>query len=264
VRNTVKYYEPMVQAPEGTKDDFEILTELAMRLGGSPFGNKVIDRLARIAWARGWKITPDHIIDLGLRIGPYGDRFVRRGLSLKKLREAPHGIDLGPMVPCAKERLNTPDKLVDLTPQVLAPEIARVEGWLDDRAKAELVLIGRRHLRTNNSWMHNVRSLVKGPDRSQLLMNPEDARRMNLSAGQEVRVKSRVGAVTTHVLPTDDMMPGVVSLPHGYGHAPAAETMRIAGATPGPNVNAITDDLLVEPILGTAILNGVPVTVEAI
>jgi anaerobic selenocysteine-containing dehydrogenase len=265
VRNTVKYSEPVVPPQAGARDDFNILYELGMRLGGIKFGHPAIDRLARMAWKRGWRITPDHVLDLALRIGPYGDRFLpKRGLNLKKVREAPHGIDLGPLQPSARERVRTEDGLVDCAPAVFVSEIERVDRWIEDTSRAELVLIGRRHLRTNNSWMHNVRSLVKGPDRSQLLMNRDDAERMRLVEGQEVRVRSRVGAVTTHVLPTDDMMPGVVSLPHGYGHAAAADSMRIAGATPGPNVNAITDDLLVEPILGTAILNGVPVTVERV
>jgi anaerobic selenocysteine-containing dehydrogenase len=265
VRNTVKYSERVVEPPTTARDDFYILYELAMRLGGVRFGHPVLDRLARIAWKRGMSIKPDQILDLALRLGPYGDRFLPgRGLNLNKLREAPHGIDLGPMKPSAKERVHTKDGRVDLVPPVFLPEIERVERWLADGARAEIVLIGRRHLRTNNSWMHNVRSLVKGPDRSQLLMNREDARRMQLREGQSVRVQSRVGVVTTRLALTDDIMPGVVSLPHGYGHASAASTMKIAGATPGPNVNAITDDLFIEPILGTAILNGVPVKVEAV
>ena len=112
--------------------------------------------------------------------------------------------------------------------------------------------------------MHNVRSLVKGPDRATLLVHVDDARRLSLAAGQEVRVTSRVGSVTVKVTPTEDIMPGVVSLPHGFGHAGTKDTMRIAGARPGVNLNALTDDLHVEPVLGTAVLNGVPVTIEAV
>ena len=265
VRNTVKYSEAVVAPPPDSRDDFSILYELGMRLGGVRFGHPAIDRLARMAWKRGLKLNPDTVIDLAMRIGPYGDRFVKpNGLNLKKVKRAPHGIDLGPLRPSARERIRTQDGLVDVAPAVLAPEIERLDAWLADRSRSALVLIGRRHLRTNNSWMHNVRSLVKGPDRSQLFMNREDARRLSLVEGQEVRVRSRTGAITTHLIPTDDLMVGVVSMPHGYGHEAAADTMKIAGETPGPNVNAITDDLLVEPILGTAILNGVPVTVEAV
>ncbi len=187
----------------------------------------------------------------------------RKGLSLKKLRAAPHGIDLGPMLPSARDRVRTKDGRVDVAPPLLTREIPRVSAWLEPRDRAPFVLIGRRHLRTNNSWMHNARSLVKGPDRATLLIHVDDARRLNLTGGQTARITSRVGSVTAKVTPTEDIMPGVVSLPHGYGHAAVKDTMRVAGATPGPNVNTLTDDLYVEPVLGTAVLNGVPVVIEA-
>jgi anaerobic selenocysteine-containing dehydrogenase len=283
VRNTVKYSEVVVPPDADARDDFSILYELGMRLGGMRFGHPAIDQAAKGAWKLGWRISPDTILDLAIRLGPHGDRFgARRGLNLKKVRAKPHGIDLGPLTPCAAERVRTKDRRVDVAPEIFLADIPRLEEWIgrgwgatgareprgaDAATGTEddpLVLIGRRHLRTNNSWMHNVRSLVKGPDRATLLVNLADAHRLRLTAGQEVRVTSRVGSVTVKVTPTEDIMPGVVSLPHGYGHAAAAETMKIAGATPGPNVNALTDDLFVEPILGTAILNGVPVTIEAL
>jgi anaerobic selenocysteine-containing dehydrogenase len=124
-------------------------------------------------------------------------------------------------------------------------------------------MIGRRHIRSNNSWMHNVHALVKGPDRATLQMHPLDARHAGLEGGALVRVKGRSGEVTARLEITPDVMPGIVSLPHGFGHAAAAATMRVAGAVPGPNVNVITDEYLLDPITGTAILNGVPVTVQA-
>ena len=125
-------------------------------------------------------------------------------------------------------------------------------------------MIGRRHVRSNNSWMHNLRSLVKGPDRATLQMHPDDAVRLGLAGGASVRVKSRAGAVTARLEVTDDVMPGIVSLPHGFGHQAAAATMKIAGALPGPSANAVTDELMLEPLTSTAILQGVPVTVEAL
>jgi anaerobic selenocysteine-containing dehydrogenase len=257
-----------VAPPADGRDDYAILYELGMRVGGMRMGHPVVDQIARTAWKLGWSLPQERILDFALRIGPYGDKFfLPRGLSLKKVRAAPHGIDLGPMVPSAKERVRTPDGRVDLAPALLVAEVPRVETWVDrerTRRSDALVLIGRRHLRTNNSWMHNARSLVKGPDRATLLVHVDDAARLKLTAGQEVRVTSRVGSVVARVAPTSDIMPGVVSLPHGYGHAAAKDTLKIAGATPGPNVNAITDDLYVEPLLGTAVLNGVPVTIEAI
>jgi anaerobic selenocysteine-containing dehydrogenase len=266
VRNTTKYSEPVVApADADARDDFAILYELGMRLGGIHFGHPVIDRAAKTAWKLGWRISQETILDLAIRFGPHGDRFVNpRGLNLKKVRAAPHGIDLGPLTPCAGERVRTKDKRVDVAPEVLVADVPRLEAWIDAKKEAPLVLIGRRHLRTNNSWMHNVHSLVKGPDRATLLVNVDDARQLKLTKGQRVRVTSRVGSVTVKVTPTEDIMPGVVSLPHGYGHESVKDTMKIAGATPGPNVNALTDDLFVEPVLGTAILNGVPVTVEAV
>src|SRR6185295_13855680 len=121
---------------------------------------------------------------------------------------------------------------------------------------------GRRHLRSNNSWMHNLPSLTKGPSRTALAMHPADAGRLGLSAGERVVVRSRVGEVAAVLAVTDEMMPGVVSLPHGFGHAAAAGTLRVAGAIEGASANALTDDRLVEPIVGASILNGVPVTVE--
>jgi len=267
VRNTVKYSEPVVAPGDAdARDDYAILYELGMRMGGMRMGLPAVDALARAAWKVGLRLSPDRILDFAIRVGPHGDRFVLpRGLNLKKVRAAPHGIDLGAMVPTAKTRVRTKDGKVDVAPAILVADAARITPWLADVTKRDtLVLIGRRHLRTNNSWMHNARSLVKGPDRSHLLVHVDDARRLGLTKGEEVRVRSRVGSVKAIVATTADIMPGVISLPHGYGHEAAKDTLRVAGATPGPNVNAITDDLYVEPLLGTAVLNGVPVTIERI
>jgi anaerobic selenocysteine-containing dehydrogenase len=147
-------------------------------------------------------------------------------------------------------------------------QTGRLEAWIGERtsavARGEMQLIGRRHVRTNNSWMHNCHSLTKGPDRSGLLMHPDDAHRLGLEGGAAVRVKSRVGEVVAKLEISDSIMPGVVSLPHGFGHEAAKDTLRIAGVLPGPNINALTDESMVEPIIGTAVLNGVPVEVLAI
>jgi len=270
VRNKAKYSPPVVTPAPDTRDDWEILYDLGMRLGEMHFGHPVINRAAKLAWKRGLRLTPDFIVDLGIRVGPHGDRFLpgKRGLSLKKLKAHPHGVDLGPLVPSWKERVRTKSGKADLAPEPLVAQVPRLEAWVRDRAagdaRGELVLIGRRHVRTNNSWMHNCHSLTKGPDRSSLLMSPIDARRLALVDGQAVRVKSRVGEVRAKVEISDTLMPGVVSLPHGFGHEAAKDTLRIAGALPGPNINVLIDESVVEPIIGTAVLNGVPVTVEAI
>jgi anaerobic selenocysteine-containing dehydrogenase len=210
--------------------------------------------LGRAARAAGHGL-PERIVDLLLRVGPHR-------LGLAKLRAAPHGVDLGPLVPSRGARVRTPDGRARLAPAALVADVARLEAWVDAPRREELVLIGRRQLRSNNSWMHNLRSLAKGPDRTRLLMHPDDATRLGLRDGARVNITSRVGAVEASLSITEDVMPGVVSLPHGFGHAAAAGTMRVAGALGGPNANALTDELLIEPILGTSILNGVPVAVE--
>jgi anaerobic selenocysteine-containing dehydrogenase len=268
VRNTVKWSEPVVAPEPGALEDWEILYELGMRLGGMRLGlgGKLVDGAARWAWKGGMRLSPERVIDIAMRTGPYGDRFLpgHKGLSLRKVKKAVHGIDLGPMRPSRKERVLLPGHKVDLAPAVLVADAPRALRWVDEHRAGGLVLIGRRHLRTNNSWMHNCTSLVKGPDRSALLMNPTDADRLHLKEGQTVRVTSRVGTVTARVERTADMMPGVVSLPHGYGHGAAAAHLSIAGSVQGPNINAITDAGLLEPLTGTAVLSGVPVTVEQI
>ncbi len=248
VRNVVKHSPPILPRPEGARDDWEILSELSARLLGLPAP-------AARTLARAAKDLPDRLVDLLLRAGPYR-------LSLAALRDTPHGVDLGPLRPSNSHRVRTPDRRVRLAPEIFARDIARIERWVDERADEGLVLIGRRHLRSNNSWMHNLPSLAKGPSRSALLMHPADAQRLGLAGGDTVRIRSRVGEVTSLLSITDEVMPGVVSLPHGFGHAPAADTLHVAGAFAGANVNALTDDLLVEPLVGASILNGVKVTVE--
>jgi anaerobic selenocysteine-containing dehydrogenase len=181
-------------------------------------------------------------------------------LNLKKLSREPHGVDLGPLEPARKLRVRTPDHKVELVPEPMAADLPRVDAWL--QSVPELVLIGRRHVRSNNSWMHNCTSLVKGPDRAALYMHPRDAEKRGLGDGQLVRVRSRVGEVTARLERSDAVMQGVVSLPHGFGHGSVKDTMKVAGATPGPNVNDLTDELFLDAPTGTAALNGLPVTVE--
>jgi anaerobic selenocysteine-containing dehydrogenase len=267
VRNVVKFDPPAVEPEADTKEDWEILYELGMRLGGVGLGHPVLDRAARLAWRAGLRLDPDRVIDLAMRIGPRGDRFVpgHPGLNLKKVKAAPHGIDLGALEAGQLPRkLHTRSKKVELAPAPLLDDTPRLERWVEARSNGgtpPLVLIGRRQLRTNNSWMHNAPSLAKGPDRSSLLIHPDDAARLGVTDGARVRVTSRAGAVEVKAHVSDEIMPGVVSIPHGFGHQQAAATMRVAGALAGANVNTLTDDALVEPVLGTAILNGVPVEV---
>jgi anaerobic selenocysteine-containing dehydrogenase len=237
VRNVAGYSARVLEPPPGGRDDWDILSDLAARVT-APRAPAAAYR----AWRRAVRDLPERAIDLLLRIGRYK-------LSLEKLRAAPHGIDLGPLREGRRhDVVRTVDRRVRLAPPALVADVPRLERWVDERARSapDLVLVGRRHLRSNNSWMHGVHSLVKGPDRRQLLMHPDDVARLGLSAGARVRVASRAGSVSARLASTTDVMPGVVSLPHGFGD---------------PNANAITDEELVEPVAGTSILNGVPVTV---
>jgi anaerobic selenocysteine-containing dehydrogenase len=256
VRNTAKWSPSVFAATSGAPHDWDILWGLASRIFGHRAGRGLVGYLARRAMGVA-RPSPDGVLDLLLRTGPYR-------LSLKKLREAEHGIDLGPLVSMRRERVRHPAALVDLAPADLVGDLARVGAWVDERRDGGLVLIGRRHLPSNNSWLHNVPSLTKGPDRSALMMNLEDATGRGLETGDAVRIDSRAGTAEVRLEVTPDVRPGVVSLPHGFGHASARDTLRVAGTLAGANMNAVTDDALVEPLTGTAVLSGVPVSVSPV
>ncbi|APR86633.1 Formate dehydrogenase-O, major subunit protein [Minicystis rosea] len=256
VRNTAKWSEPVVKPDPDTRDDWSILWDLSVRLHGKRRG-PLAERAARLALRLGAP-SDERVLDLLLRTGPY------QGLSLAALRAAPHGVDLGPLVPMRASRVRTPSQRVRLTPPALAADLPRLDRWLAEPQPGDLLLIGRRHVRSNNSWMHNLRPLVKGRDRATLQMHPEDAARLGLADGATVQVKSRAGEVRAKLEVTDEVMRGIVSLPHGFGHASAADTLRVAGSVPGPNANEVTDAAFLEPLTGTAILNGVVVSVAAV
>ncbi|MBS2024305.1 MAG: molybdopterin-dependent oxidoreductase [Deltaproteobacteria bacterium] len=246
VRNTVAFSEQVVAPEENTRHDWQILAGLTERIGGA-------DQLPRAE--DGSVLPPDALLAQLLPMGS-------SGLTLDQVRAQPHGIDLGPLVPQREKRVR--GKL-QLAPQCFLDDARRLDDWIDRARQGELLLIGRRHLRTNNSWMHNCHSLTKGKDRATLLVHPDDAQRLQLSEGKLARISSRAGTVEAPVELSSDVRPGVVSLPHGYGHAelhagPFAQPN--AAQLPGPNINALTDDQHVEPLLGTAILNGVPVEVR--
>jgi anaerobic selenocysteine-containing dehydrogenase len=203
-------------------------------------------------------------LDLMLRTGPYGDWFgaVEDGLSLARLRENPHGVDLGPLQPRIPEILRTPSGRIELCPDPIADEVNRL--GTPPAASSDLVLIGRRHLRSNNSWLHNLPALVKGRPLCTIVVNSADARRLSLLPGGQARVTSRVGEVELTVEVTDDIAPGVVSIPHGWGHdLPGMETS-VAQQHAGVNSNRLTDDLSIDPLSGNAVLNAVPVRVAPI
>jgi len=261
VRNTAKWSQALFSPVAGAKHDWEIFQALTRRLKAR--GARRFLRPLRAVTDR--VLTPRRLIDFALRTGPYGMRS-RHRLSVAALQRNPHGVDLGPLEPSLPERLMTPDKRIQLAPEVLVRDLARVEAELLTAPSArngELLLVGRRDLRSNNSWMHNSLRLVKGPERCTLLMHPDDARARGLSAGQTVQVRSRVGSVPVHLEVTDSMMPGVVSLPHGWGHGRAGVQLRVASAHAGVSLNDLTDDRAVDALLGTAAFSATPVQVTA-
>lgn len=248
VRNTAKFSEPAFARAEHQRHDWEVWQELAWRLE-----KPSLVRSAKKAVMG--RLTPRHVIDLGLRTGAYD-------LSVKKLLEQPHGVDLGPMKPQLPDRLFTRDHRVELAPKLFVDDMARLERRLvTDSGGETLSLIGRRELRTNNSWMHNSERLVKGKERCTLRMHPEDATRRSLSDGDEVTIASAVGRVSAPLEITDEMRPGVVSLPHGWGHDRDGVRLRVASARPGVSINDITDEGLLDELTGTVRYSDVPVTV---
>ena len=206
----------------------------------------------------------ERILDAMLRTGPRGDGFgaTPGGLSLELLRDRPHGIDFGALEPRLPGLLRTPEHRIDLFAGPFADDLARLEArlpeWSDD---TRLRLVGRRHLRSNNSWMHNLPVLVKGKPRCTLQVHPDDAADLGLRDGDAAIIRSRVGEVTVPVEVTDSVMPGVVSLPHGWGHGKPGARMAVAGEHAGVNSNVLTDPSMIDPLSGNAVLNGIPVEV---
>lgn len=253
VRNTARYSEPLFAKPEGAMHDWEIFEGLGQRIA------------ERMGAKHQGSPRPDQIIDMGLRTGPYGAmRKNPMELSLNKLKQNPSGIDLGPLQPSLPQRLFHADKRIRCAPPEVLEELKRFGAELAQvQADAGLRLIGRRHLRSNNSWLHNSARLVKGPARHQLLMNPQDLAARGLANGVPVRVRSRSGEIVVEVEASDEVMPGVVSLPHGWGHGREGVRMGVAQAHPGASNNDLTDETYLDQLSGNAALNGVPVTVEA-
>jgi anaerobic selenocysteine-containing dehydrogenase len=262
VRNAARYAKPITVPPSGVRHDWEVLIDLALGLhakGGGRRHRKVLWSLRALR-----RFGPKRLLDLLLRIGPHGKGLFRReGLSLAALEAKPHGVDLGPLMPRLQQVIGTDDGKVALAPPRIVSDIPRLEKALQAGATANggLVLIGRRNLRSNNSWMHNTARLVKGPEACTLLMHPADAAARGVAQGDRVRVRSRVGEVLVSLAVSDEIARGVVSLPHGWGHTREGVSLEVARAHAGSSVNDLTDELLVDVVSGTASLSGVPVTV---
>jgi anaerobic selenocysteine-containing dehydrogenase len=205
------------------------------------------------------RYKPRGLLARDLKQGPYADR-----LSMSALEGAPHGIDLGALAPCLPQRLRTEDKLMRLAPPALVADIARLERALDAAPAHDghLELIGRRELRSNNSWMHNSERLVRGKRMCTLLMHPDDAATRGLADGARVRVSSRTGAVEVELETSDAMMPGVVCLPHGWGHDRPGVQLSVARAHGGVSINDLTDDARIDVLTGNAGFSGVAVEVR--
>jgi anaerobic selenocysteine-containing dehydrogenase len=252
VRNVAKYSEPVIPRQASERLDWEIMAELAARVF-------VPRRLRRLAVLAGRRLRPERILDALLRIGPHR-------LTLAKLRRSPHGVDLGPLEPGRfADRIATPDRKADAAPGDLLDE-ARAQLLVDvDRATTgELLLIGRRQLRGKNSWMHNSQRLTKGPPRCTLLVHPRDAASRHLASGDLARLGSETGAVVVPVEVTDAMLPGVVCLPHGWGHDRDGTRLGVARQQPGASINDVTSDLHLDTLSGNAGFNGLAVTLQRV
>ncbi len=265
LRSAARLCPTVVQREPGELTDWEILLRLTEELGGGPTGTKPIDAALRVASRFGWRFDPQRMLDLLFRIGPHGDRYLpwKRGINLARVKSSPYGIELGPARPGFRHRLYHRDGKIHLTAEPLLRALRELEAEVD-RNPSEVLLIGRRELRTNNSWMHNVPALVSGRERCVLFVHPEDAQRAGLRDSEPAILESRVHSGVVPVRVTDEVMPGVVSLPHGWGHAASAEWQSVAGSHPGVSANDFTDDQLVESVVGQSILNGVPVRLRPV
>lgn len=286
VHNNARYSPPVFQLPEGRPDEVEIICRLVLGLLGvgtdadpnlvdqqiisavlrkevadensSVAGRDVGELMALLPAGPGYEKR----LDMMLRLGPFGDAFGSRpdGLNLQLLKENPHGIDLGPLTPRVGEVLKTPSGAVELAPEPILADIPRLQKSLEEKTDG-LLLIGRRNLRSNNSWMHNLPALAGGSNRCTLLIHPDDAARLGI--GDLAVITGPGGKLEVPVEITDAIRPGVVSLPHGWGHTAPGTRLSVAATQPGVNVNSLLDSSLLEPLSGTAVLSGVPVEVMA-
>jgi anaerobic selenocysteine-containing dehydrogenase len=286
LRNVANYSPPVLPLDQGQPDEWQVMARLALLLQGfgadgdaalvddlvlrtlvkgataddtSPVAGRDVDEIIALL---GERTGPPRTVDFMLRTGPYGDGFGANpgGLSLDVLLDHPHGVDLGPLEPRLPDVLRTPSGLVELAPEPLVADVARLRSAAA-RPAGGMRLIGRRDLRSNNSWMHNVEVLVKGRPRCTLHVHPDDASRLGLVDGQPASVASRAGEVTIPAEVTDAIRPGVVSIPHGWGHDLPGVELSVARRYAGVNSNLLADDELIDPVSGNAVLNGIPVEV---
>ncbi len=258
-----------IAAGQGPEADIEAWDELVIRtligrevaLAGSPIEGRSADE---ILGAIGDRRGPERLVDFMLRVGPFGDGFGADpdGLTLERLEANPHGLDFGPMRPRIPEVLRTGSGKIELAPEEVVADVPRLEAELGTHINGDMVLIGRRQLRSNNSWMHNLPALVKGKDRCTVQVNPADADRLGLVDGGHARVSSTAGELVVPVEVTDEIMRGVVSIPHGWGHDAPGVRLGVAAEHAGVNSNLLAP-VDVDVPSGNAVLNGIPVEVVA-
>lgn len=300
VRNVAKYSDALFKPAEYARSDWQILLELGHRIARE----KGAGWRDELSWRALKALGPDRLVDLMLRSGPYGTpiqpgrkllqpalqklvdvlpnrhwlrellrmgphdrrwRGLTKGLTLDKLRDNPHGLDLGPLQPTLPDRLNTRNGRINLAPRRYLADVERLLVSLEAEVQGgSMQLIGRRHLRSNNSWMHNSQRLVKGKVRCTALVHPEDAERLGLHEGEEARISSGVGQIVLPVEVSDSIMPGVVSVPHGWGHDRTGTRLTVAEAHAGASINDLIDDRQVDPLSGVSVLNGQMVFLEPV
>jgi anaerobic selenocysteine-containing dehydrogenase len=290
VRNIANYSEPVLQKDADAPEEWEILVKMGAILQGlgtdvdpaviddqnmfatvtsavatssSNISGRNADEILSLLNKDGRRGTA-RMLDFMLQTGPYGAAFGANpaGLSLDVLLANPHGVDLGALEPRIPEGLRTPTGMIELSPPSLIADLVRLEASIAKADDDQMLLVGRRELKSNNSWMHNIKVLTKGSLSCTAQVHPDDATRLGLSEGASVRITSRVGSVEAPVEITDSVRPGVVSLPHGWGHGVAGTRMSVAAEKAGVNSNILTDESIIDPISGNAVLNAIPVTLQ--
>lgn len=268
VRNVAKYSQPLFKPAENARYDWQIFRELSQRLWKHP-SEFVAGIKSRLNGLMLNMLTPLRILKIGIAIGPYGlwrTWFSKNALTLKRLKQSPQGVDLGPLLPQLPGLLRTEDQKIDVAPEVYVNRLQEIATNVlekkDTLQEDSFALIGRRHLRSNNSWMHNYARLIKGKDRCTLLMHSKDAAKLELENGMEVTITSRVGKIQLPLEITTDIMPGVVSIPHGYGHNRKGSQISIAETNAGASINDLTDDQIIDELTGNAAFSGQRVTVQ--
>ncbi|MFQ5458394.1 MAG: molybdopterin dinucleotide binding domain-containing protein, partial [Myxococcota bacterium] len=263
VRNYIQWSPKLFEPGDQQREEWRIFDDICrtMDLDLVPHG---LRELLDAAPGDDKTITPERMVDVLIRSGAYGDQFGADpdGLTLEKVKAAPHGIDLGPLGEDGRARkVKFEGHRIRVAPDALVADVARFRTALDAPEARGLQLIGRREIRTNNSWMHNAPSLMKGKRGCDLFVNPGDAGRLGLADGGDAEIASRVGKLRVRVRVTDAVMPGVVSLPHGWGHDRDGADLKIAAGNPGVSINDLIDESVAEPLASASIMNGVPVDV---